>query len=75
MNFEQSVKRLEEILQLLESGEAKLEEVNTLFAEGAEITKNCYKLLNDSKGKITVLRTELDKLVEKPFELKEDDDE
>lgn len=67
MNFEESVKRLEEIVQRLESGEAKLDEVNTLFSEGATITKNCYKMLNESKGKITVLREELDTLVEKPL--------
>lgn len=67
MNFEESVKRLEEIVKLLEDGEVKLDDVNALFAEGADITKNCYKLLNESKGKITVLREELDKLVEKPL--------
>lgn len=67
MNFEESVKRLEEIVKKLESGEVKLDEVNSLFSEGAEIAKNCYKLLNESKGKITVLREDLDKLVEKPI--------
>lgn len=68
MSFEQLVKRLEDIIQELESGNAKLEDVNKLFAEGAEITKKCYEMLNESKGKITVLRQELGKLVEKPFE-------
>ncbi len=67
MNFEESILRLEEIVKLLESGEVKLDEVNSLFSEGADITKNCFKLLNESKGKITVLREELDKLVEKPI--------
>lgn len=67
MNFEESVKRLEEIVKCLESGETKLDEVNALFSEGAKITKDCYKMLNESKGKITVLREELDKLVEKPL--------
>lgn len=67
MNFEESVNRLEEIVKRLESGEAKLDEVNALFGEGATITKDCYKMLNESKGKITVLREELDKLVEKPL--------
>lgn len=67
MIFEEAVKRLEEIVRLLESGEVKLDEVNALFCEGANLTKECYKLLNESKGKITVLREELDKLVEKPL--------
>ncbi len=68
MNFEESVKRLEEIVRLLESGEVKLDDVNALFNEGAEIAKNCYKLLQESKGKVTVLRTELGELVEKPLQ-------
>ena len=67
MTFEELVKRLEDIVVQLESGNTKLEEVNKLFAEGAEITKKCYGMLNDSKGKVTVLREELGKLVEKPL--------
>ena len=67
MTFEELVKRLEEIVATLESGDVKLDEVNKLFTEGAEITKKCYEVLNESKGKITVLREELGKLVEKPL--------
>ncbi len=67
MTFEELVKRLEEIVATLESGNVKLDEVNKLFTEGAEITKKCYEVLNESKGKITVLREELGKLVEKPL--------
>lgn len=67
MSFEESINRLQEIVAQLESGETKLEDVNKLFAEGAELTKKCYELLNESKGKVTVLRDELSKLIEKPF--------
>ena len=67
MTFEELVKRLEEIVATLESGNVKLDEVNKLFTEGAEITKKCYEVLNESKGKISVLREELGKLVEKPL--------
>ncbi len=67
MNFEENVKRLQEIVEKLESGETKLDEVNMLFAEGADLTKKCYELLNESKGKVTVLREELNKLMEKPL--------
>ena len=67
MNFEENVKRLQEIVEKLESGETKLDEVNTLFVEGADLTKKCYELLNESKGKVTVLREELNKLIEKPL--------
>lgn len=67
MTFEELVKRLEEIVEKLEGGTAKLDEVNKLFSEGAEIAKKCYEVLNESKGKVTVLRDELGKLVEKPL--------
>lgn len=67
MTFEELVKRLEEIVTKLESGNVKLDEVNKLFAEGADITKKCYEILNESKGQVFVLREELGKLVEKPL--------
>ena len=67
MTFEDLVKRLEEIVTKLESGNVKLDEVNKLFSEGADITKKCYEILNESKGQVTVLREELGKLVEKPL--------
>ena len=67
MSFEEMIARLEEIVEKLESGEAKLDEINKLFAEGADITKKCYLMLNESKGKVTVLREEMAKLVEKPL--------
>ena len=67
MTFEELVKRLEEIVTKLESGNVKLDEVNKLFSEGADITKKCYEILNESKGQVTVLREELGKHVEKPL--------
>ena len=67
MTFEELVKRLDEIVEQLESGDTKLEEINKLFAEGAQITKQCYEMLIESKGKITVLREEVGKFIEKPM--------
>ena len=66
MTFEEQVKRLEQIVDQLENSQPTLEEVNKLFCEGVELTKNCYKTLNDTKGKISILQEELGKLVEKP---------
>jgi len=67
MTFEEQVKRLEEILQVIENGKAPLEEVNKLFSEGVELSKNCFDMLEKSKGKVTVLQAELQKMIEKPF--------
>lgn len=67
MTFEEQVKRLEEILQVIEDGKAPLEEVNKLFSEGVELSKNCFDMLEKSKGKVTVLQSELQKMIEKPY--------
>ena len=67
MTFEQNVKRLEEILEALESGKITLEESNKLFQEAVDLSKKSYEMLNESKGKITVLKAELEKFVEKPY--------
>ena len=68
MTFEEQVKRLEEILMIMESGKVGLEEISKLFSEGVELCKNCFSQLNDAKGKITILQEELGKLIEKPLE-------
>ena len=67
MTFEQQVKRLSEIVEILENNQPSLEEMNKLFTEGVELTKNCYKSLNETKGKITILQEELGQMLEKPF--------
>ena len=67
MTFEEKIKRLEEILTIIEGGKSPLEEVNQLFAEGVELAKSSFDMLEKSKGKVTVLQSELQKMIEKPF--------
>ncbi|MCX7875954.1 MAG: exodeoxyribonuclease VII small subunit [Melioribacteraceae bacterium] len=59
-NFENSLKRLEEITQLLESGEVSLEDSINLYEEGIILAKNCYSLLKEAEIKITELKKQLD---------------
>ena len=59
---------MEEILKILEEGKTPLAEINKLFEEGVNLAKSCYDMLEESKGKVTVLTAELQKMVEKPFE-------
>ena len=68
MTFEEQVKRLGEIVQELENNNPTLDEVNKLFNEGVKLTKDCYKTLNETKGKITILQEEINGLIEKPFD-------
>ena len=65
MDFEIKLKRLEEILDLLESGNCNFDEATKLFEEGKNISIYCSNVLEKNSGKITELVNELDKLVEK----------
>ena len=65
MSFEDSMKRLEEIVVKLESGECGLDEATLLFGEGKQLAETCAKSLDENKGKIVELVEQLDGIVEK----------
>lgn len=54
VSFEQSMARLEEIIKLLEEGDAPLEDALSLFEEGAALIGRCSSLLD--RAEQTVLR-------------------
>ena len=56
MSFEDSVKRLDEIVKLLERGAAPLSESLKLFEEGTSLIYNCDTLLNEAEQKVVKLR-------------------
>ena len=49
LNFEESMKRLEQIVSVLELGEAPLEESLKLFQEGTGLVRRCQNLLDNAK--------------------------
>jgi exodeoxyribonuclease VII small subunit len=51
-SFEESIHRLEEIVTLLEQGEAPLEESMALFEEGTKLAALCSKQLDSAEQKI-----------------------
>lgn len=55
INYEQSVKRLEEITTALESGNITLDESIKLYSEGVKLAEKCQKALNEAQIKITKL--------------------
>ncbi len=65
MTFEEKLKRLEEIVSALESGECSFNQAIELFDEGKQIAKSCCQILDESKGKITELVSELDAVIER----------
>ena len=56
MNFEESIKRLNEIVSILDSGNAELDRSLTLFEEGAELIKNCNIMLDEAEQKVRILK-------------------
>ncbi|MBQ7115397.1 MAG: exodeoxyribonuclease VII small subunit [Clostridia bacterium] len=54
-NYEKSLKRLEEIVSLLEAGGQPLEKTLELFSEGTALLSACSKYLDNAEQKITSL--------------------
>ena len=52
MKFETAMKRLEEISQKIDSEEVDLDEALALYAEGAEMIRECNRLLDEAENKI-----------------------
>ena len=52
MDYGQSVKRREEIVSTLESGNLSLDDSLKLYEEGAVLSENCRKMLSQAKLKI-----------------------
>ncbi|NLV50640.1 MAG: exodeoxyribonuclease VII small subunit [Clostridiales bacterium] len=55
LTFEQSMARLDEIVKILERGEASLDESLQLFEEGTGIVKYCNKRLEEAEQKVVRL--------------------
>lgn len=58
--FEENLKRLEEIVKILDSGECSLDDSVKLFEEGIALSRLCNTTLENAKQKITLL-TEAEK--------------
>ncbi len=65
--FEDAIKRLEEIVELLDNKDVELENALKLFEEGVRLVKFCSGKLDETKKKIEILVKKEDKLVAKPF--------
>lgn len=54
MNFEQSLKRLDEIIAKLENNEISLEESIEIYREGTDLVGKCRDLLDSAELLVTV---------------------
>ena len=55
LDFEGAMARLEEIVGLLERGDAPLEEAMKLFEEGAKLLRECTAQLDQAEQKVVLL--------------------
>ena len=66
MTYEESLKRLEEIVQRLESGQLSLDESLRLFEEGTQLTEVCQHRLTEAELRIERLVGDGDRTEEIP---------
>ena len=67
MNFEETMKKLEEITEELEKGDLTLEDSVKKFEEGMELSKKASKILDESEKKINILIHKEDGIKEENF--------
>ncbi len=72
MKFEESLEKLTSIKESLENPNISLDESIKLYKESVEYTKKCLDMLKETEGKISVIKAEIDGLVEKPLDINED---
>jgi exodeoxyribonuclease VII small subunit len=77
--FEEAMKRLEDIVEKMESGDLPLEGSLKLFEEGIRLSRFCGKKLEEAQKKVEILLSQEDgSLATRPFSLdleKEDETE
>ena len=55
LSFEQGLERLEQIVALLERGEASLDQSLTLYEEAAGLIKRCNAALEQAEKRVSIL--------------------
>lgn len=60
LSFEESLKRLDEIVKHLERGDLPLEDSLSLFEEGTELIHSCSTMLEAAEQKVSLLRVSAD---------------
>ncbi|MEE8431610.1 MAG: exodeoxyribonuclease VII small subunit [Candidatus Desulfatibia sp.] len=71
--FEKAMKKLEQIVQGLESGDLPLEKAINIFEEGVKLSKFCSNKLDETEKRVTILMQDAEgNVLEKPFKLEND---
>lgn len=68
LTFERAMKKLEQIVRELESGDQPLEKAIKKFEEGVQLSKFCSDKLDETEQKVTLLlKDQTGNVFEKPF--------
>jgi len=68
MQYEEAIKKLEEIGQKLSSDSITLDEAVALYEESTGLSKICFDTIKNVESKVVVVKKELDKIKETPFD-------
>lgn len=68
MSFEENITKLQDVARKLENPNLSMDEGLKLYEEGVKLASDCYKQLNETKGKINIIKQDLDKYIEESFE-------
>ena len=63
IDFESYNSKLQEIIKKLEKNDLSIEEGTKLYENGVKIAKKCLEILNNCKGKVIILKNELEDLM------------
>ena len=58
LSFEEQMQRLEEIVEILDDGEATLDEMLTLYEEGMKRSQYCRDYLEKAEQKVTLIQSQ-----------------
>ena len=72
-NFEDSLEKLEELVEAMEEGELSLEESLKAFEEGIKLTRECQAALDKAEQKVQILVKDDDLPEVEPFPELDDD--
>lgn len=70
-NFEESMKKLEEIVTELENGNLNLDESVNKFEEGMKLAKQCNHILESAEKKIMILLENNGEIKEEKFDVEQ----
>lgn len=68
MDFENKLNELQDITKHLENPDLSMDEGVVLYEKGVNLAKDCYKILNEVKGKVNVIKKDIETFREESFD-------